>query len=112
MAWPPANQIWECSGCGLVAEWHPWDEGGYYPHCDCSQRGSTLLWVGYEKCDRCQLPLPRKPSAPTQEECRCLRCGRCRGRIIGSSDEKDHPKYGGCENQPECSLHHKRPGVP
>lgn len=45
---PPYGQLWECTGCGLTAEWHPIEEGGYYAHCSCSQRGAQLRFCGYE----------------------------------------------------------------
>lgn len=46
---PSPGQLWTCNGCGLVAEWHPAEEGGYYCHCDCQARyRAGMTFVGYE----------------------------------------------------------------
>lgn len=40
------GEIWVCAGCRLIAEWHAPEEGGYYSHCTCHQRGAHLEFVG------------------------------------------------------------------
>ena len=97
------GQRWACNGCGEAAVWHPPAEGGYYCECDCRARHRAgLAFIGYEDCWRCKRPHPVDLVKPQLGECDCLRCGRCRGLHIGRDDERDHPKFGGCENVPLC----------
>lgn len=48
---PPPNQIWECRACGLVAEWHPAAEGGYYAHC--GHRDGLVFVMYTDRCNTC-----------------------------------------------------------
>lgn len=51
MAATSDNQLWECAACGLAAEWHPPEEGGYYPHCAC--RAGIVFVMYTDRCNRC-----------------------------------------------------------